>query len=103
MEIAATIDKVAGDIQQQSQGKFIYQIIDPDAQGAAVTRQQLIDQYGIQPFPVSIFSQDTYFFHMVLQNGDKTQVIYPPTEANEADIKTAIEFSLKRTTSGFLK
>ena len=24
-EIAATIDKVAGDIQQQSQGKFIYQ------------------------------------------------------------------------------
>lgn len=102
-EIAATIDKVAGDIQQQSQGKFIYQIIDPDAQGAAVTRQQLIDQYGIQPFPVSIFSQDTYFFHMVLQNGDKTQVIYPPTEANEADIKTAIESSLKRTTSGFLK
>ena len=102
-EIAATIDKVAGDIQQQSQGKFIYQVIDPDVQGAAVTRQQLIDQYGIQPFPVSIFSQDTYFFHMVLQNGDKTQVIYPPTEANEADIKTAIESSLKRTTSGFLK
>ena len=102
-EIATTIDKVAGDIQQQSQGKFQYQIIDPDVQGAAVTRQQLIDQYGIQPFPVSIFSQDTYFFHMILQNGDKTQVIYPPTEANEADIKTAIESSLKRTTSGFLK
>lgn len=103
VEIAATIDKVAGDIQQQSQGKFQYQIIDPDAEGTAVTRQQLIEQYGIQPYPISIFSQDSYFFHMILQNGDQTQVIYPPTEANEADIKTAIESSLKRTTSGFLK
>ena len=103
VEIASLVNKVAGDIQQQSNGKFQFQIIDPDTQGAAVTRQQLIEQYGIQPFPVSLFSQDSYFFHMILQNGEKAQVIYPPAEANEADIKTAIESSLKRTTSGFLK
>jgi ABC-2 type transport system permease protein len=102
-EIITLVDKVASEIQQKSNGKFVYQTIDPDVQGAAVTRQQLIEQYGINPYPVSIFSQDSYFFHMILQNGDKTEVVYPPTEANEADIRTGIESSLKRSTSGFLK
>ncbi len=101
--IVTLVNQVATEIQQKSNGKFVYQTIDPDAQGAAVTRQQLIEQYGIQPYPVSLFSQDSYFFHMILQNGDKTEIVYPPTDANEADIRTGIESSLKRSTSGFLK
>jgi ABC-2 type transport system permease protein len=40
---------------------------------------------------------------LLLQNGDQGQIIYPPTEANEADIRMAIESALKRTSSGFLK
>lgn len=102
-EIANLVIQVATTIQDQSQGKFIFQIIDPDAQGAAITRQQLTDDYGIKPYPLALFSSDSYFFHLLLQNGDQTQVVYPPTTANEAEIRTAIESALKRTTSGFLK
>jgi ABC-2 type transport system permease protein len=58
---------------------------------------------GIEPYPVALFSQDSYFFHLLLQNGDQSQIIYPPTEANESNIRLAIESALKRTSSGFLK
>ena len=101
--IVDIINQVASDIQTKSNGKFIFETIDPDAENAVITRQQLIEQVGIEPYPVALFSQDTYFFHMLLQNGDQGQIIYPPTEANEADIRMAIESSLKRTSSGFLK
>jgi len=101
--IVDIINQVASDIQTKSNGKLIFETIDPDAEGATITRQQLIEQVGIEPYPVALFSQDTYFFHMLLQNGNQGQIIYPPTEANEADIRLAIESSLKRTSSGFLK
>jgi ABC-2 type transport system permease protein len=102
-EIANLVIQVANEIQEQSNGKFTFQIIDPDTEGAAVTRQQLVDEYGIEPYPTALFSNDTYFFHLLLQNGEKNQVIYPPTTANEAEIRTSIESALKSTSSGFLK
>lgn len=103
IEIANQVIAVANNIQEQAKGNFVFEIIDPDAPGAAVTRQQLIEENGIQPYPVALFSNDSYFFHLLLQNGDKTEVVYPPTSANEAEIRTSIESALKRTTSGFLK
>ncbi|MHB8135769.1 MAG: Gldg family protein [Anaerolineaceae bacterium] len=103
VEIANTIIQVANSIQEQSKEKFVFQIVDPDTQGATISRQQLIDEYGIEPYPVALFSSDTYFFHLLLQNGDQSQIIYPPTTANEAEIRTSIESALKRTASGFLK
>jgi ABC-2 type transport system permease protein len=103
VEIANLINQVANDIQQKSSGKLIYQVVDPDIQGAVISRQELLDQYAVEPFPVSLFSQDSYFFHLLLKNGENTQVLYPPTEANEAEIRATIESALKRTSSGFLK
>ena len=101
--IVDIINQIAGEIQAKSNGKFIFETIDPDQTGAAITRQQLIEQVGINPYPVALFSQDSYFFHLLLQNGDQGQIIYPPMEANEAEIRLSIESALKRTSSGFLK
>ncbi|HSM25074.1 MAG TPA: Gldg family protein, partial [Anaerolineaceae bacterium] len=102
-EIVDIINQIASDIQAKSNGKFIFETIDPDQAGAAITRQQLVEQIGISPYPVALFSQDSYFFHLLLQNGDQGQIIYPPTVANEAEIRLSIESALKRTSSGFLK
>ena len=101
--IVDIINQIAGEIQANSNGKFIFETIDPDQTGVAITRQQLIEQVGINPYPVALFSQDSYFFHLLLQNGDQGQIIYPPMEANEAEIRLSIESALKRTSSGFLK
>lgn len=102
-EIVVQITQIANQIQDQSEGKFIFEIVDPDVAGASISRQQLIEELGIEPYPVALFSQDSYFFHLLLQNGDQAQIIYPPTEVNAADIRLEIELALKRTSSGFLK
>lgn len=102
-EIVQLVEKVGGEIQSQSQGKFIFEVVNPDAQGSKVTRDTLVNDYGLVPFPTTLFSSDSYYFHLILQNGEKLQVIYPPNEPNEADVRTAIESALKRTSTGFLK
>jgi ABC-2 type transport system permease protein len=103
VEAPATIEKVAGEIAADSNGKFTYQMINPDAPDSPISRQQLQDRYGLQPVAVSLFSDQTYYLHMVLQVGDEAQLLYPTGTLSEADVRTTIESALKRTSTGFLK
>lgn len=98
-----TIQSVARDIQSGSNGKFTFETINVDDPAASVTRKTLAEQYGLQPIAVSLFSDQTYYLHMVLQIGNQAQLLFPSGEMNEANIRTAIESALKRSSSGFLK
>ncbi|CAN5673252.1 hypothetical protein BH10CHL1_BH10CHL1_39090 [soil metagenome] len=98
-----TIEKVAQDIAKQSNGKLVYKRVDPDDPASGVTRKQLEETDGLQPFQVSLFSNDTYYMHMVLTNGQNKQLIYPPNDLSEGSVRTALENALKRSSSGFLK
>jgi ABC-2 type transport system permease protein len=98
-----TIQKVAGDIAQKSGGKFAFELVNPDAPGASITRQALLDTYRLRPIPVSFFSDQTYYLDMLLAVGDQVQVLSPGADLSEASARTAIESGLKRSSSGFLK
>ena len=102
-DVPETIEKVGQDIASESNGKFKYTMVDPDAPDSPITRQELYERYGLQPFATSLFSNESYYLHMVLQVGDQAQVIYPSGELSEADVRTAIESALKRTSPGFLQ
>ncbi|CAG0935441.1 hypothetical protein TFLX_04281 [Thermoflexales bacterium] len=98
-----TIKKVAEDIAQQAGGKFTFELVDPTAPNAAITQQTLMDQYRLQPIPVSLFSQESYYLDMLLTTSDKTEAISPAQDFSEASVRTAIESALKRSSQGFLK
>ncbi|MEZ4620612.1 MAG: Gldg family protein [Caldilineaceae bacterium] len=57
----------------------------------------------MQPFLTSLFSNDSYFLHMLLTNGEQMQLIYPSDDTSEGGIRTLIENALKRSSTGFLK
>jgi len=102
-DVSVTIENVAKDIADKSDGKFTYTLVDPDGADSSVTRQDLYDRYGLQPYAVSLFSNESYYLHMVLQVGDQAQVVYPSGELSEADVRGAIEAALKRVSPGFLQ
>jgi ABC-2 type transport system permease protein len=97
------VETVAQEISDRSSGKFTYTMVNPDAPDSPVTPQQLYDEYGIQPFAVSIFSNERYYLHMVLRVGDEAQTVFPASSFTEADVRTAIESALKRASPGFLQ
>ncbi len=102
-DVPDTVKRVAGELQAKSAGKFSFEIVNPDAPGAAITRQTLVSTYKLRPISVSLFSSQSYYLDMLLQIGDRTQVLAPEGELTEASIRTAIESALKRATTGFLK
>jgi ABC-2 type transport system permease protein len=96
------IDEVAGEIAADAGGKFIYQVVNPDDPTAAITRDQLVAM-GLDPFPVDLFGAQSYYLHMVLESGDRSQVIYPTGAVTPGVLRSDIEAALKRTSGGFLK
>jgi ABC-2 type transport system permease protein len=97
------VEKVALDLQAASGGKLDFEVIDPDAPGSQITRQVLINSYGLTPIATSLFSPDSYYLHLLLQAGDEGFLIYPSGDLSEADIRSELEAALKRLAPGFLK
>ncbi|MFC1466739.1 MAG: Gldg family protein [Candidatus Brachytrichaceae bacterium NZ_4S206] len=101
-DVPGLMEKVAQEIQQKSGGKFEYQVVDPDQPNVAFTRKTLVERYGLQPTPVSLFGLDSFYLNMLLEIDGKTQAIYPEGDFTESSIRTAIESALKRNVGGFL-
>ncbi len=102
-DLPSFIEKVARQIGEESGGKFKFEQIDPDAQGSRMDRRTIEQRYGLQPMAFSLFSNKTFYLHLLLQIGENMQRIYPAAGMSEADLRTEIEAALKRGASGFLK
>jgi ABC-2 type transport system permease protein len=98
-----TIKKVAEEIQAKANGKFTFETANLDDPNSKVTRQTMVDQYGLRPIAATLFSDQTYYLHMIMQIGDQAQLLSPSGDLTEADVRTSIESALKRGSSGFLK
>jgi ABC-2 type transport system permease protein len=102
-DVPATIETVLGDLQARSNGKLTYRFVNPDAPASGTSRQDLYDRYGLRPLSVSLFSDESYYLYMVMEAGNRVQVVYPQGELSEADVRTSVEAALKRSASGFLQ
>lgn len=96
-----TINSVVADIQKQAGDKLQFQTVDVSNSNVSVA--ELADKYAIRPVAASFLSQDSFYLHLLLQIGDKFQVIYPSGQLSENDIRQSIESALKRLAPGFLQ
>ncbi len=102
-DVPETIEKVAQDIASASNGQLTYTVVDPNNADNPNLKQDLYDTYGLQPIPIALFSNETYYLYMVLETGDdEAQVIYPSGDLSENEIRTSLESGLKRAAPGFL-
>ena len=99
----AVIEKVAQELAQKSNGKFVVQTINPDDPQSPLSRQALQEQYQVKPTPVSLFTNDSFYLNMLLIDGGKAESLFPDGDFSDATVRTTIESALKRNSGGFLK
>ncbi|MFP3896909.1 MAG: Gldg family protein [Anaerolineales bacterium] len=103
MDAPEVVEKVASDVAGRSGNKFTYRRVNPDTPGSDVTRDELYERYGLQPIRASLFSNETYYFYLLLEVGDETRVVDVGEQISEANVRTALESVLKRFSPGFLQ
>jgi ABC-2 type transport system permease protein len=102
-DVPQRFEDVAGEFVDRSGGNLVFETLDPDAPGGAITRETLTQTYGISPYQVSLFSPDTYYLHLMLEYAGANYLVVPTGEMAETDIREVIQAALKRAVPGFLK
>ena len=98
------IQKVAGEIESTAEnGNFVFEVVNLEDPSAPFTRELMMEQYGMGPIPVGLFSDQSYYLHIAMQIGDEQQWLFPSGDFSEASIQTAVESAIKRVSPGFLK
>jgi ABC-2 type transport system permease protein len=101
--VPATIDTVTADLVKRGNGKLSFTKVDVATAGSAVSAQTLSQKYQIEPVSANVFSDQVFYFHMLLEVGANFQVIYPSGKVSEAEIRNSIESALKRLAPGFIQ
>lgn len=95
----AKLKQVVEKLQKQSNGKLAFTQTEPTTEAEA---RSLFEKYGLRPFQ-DLFSGAVYYFHFLLQVGDRTVRIMPPQEMGEAALEKALTDGLKRAAPGFTR
>ncbi len=101
-ELHAAVNETVQEIAIQSGGVFNVETIDPDANGGSVA-QQLKNEYGFRPMRASLLDENTFWFYMVLSDGEQLIQVPLPEDLSAGGVKRGVEAALKRFSSGFLK
>ncbi|MBN2528038.1 MAG: Gldg family protein [Deltaproteobacteria bacterium] len=100
-ELPKFIEKVARELEEKSNGKFKYEEV--NMEGNTAKQQELEEKYGLQPLALDLFGEQTFYLHLILEDGDKVQRIALQGQQTEASIKSTIEGAFKRAATGFIK
>lgn len=98
VELRNRLDQAA----QDSKGKFSYNFIDPNANGGAVA-QELAENYGFQPMASSFFDENTFYYYLLMSDGETAVQIPIPEELSIDGFNRGFDAGLKRFATGFLK
>ncbi len=101
--VSETLRDVIGEIAEGNPDKVVLELVDMSTPDPGISEQELFDRYQIKPVATSFFAVETFYLHLVIEAGGQTQVIYPAGELSLAELRNAVESSLKRSSSGFLK
>ena len=102
-EASQTMSDVTQEIADANPTKAEFAVIDMSAPEVGISEQELFDRYQIQPVATSFFSAETFYLHLVVEAGGEIHAVYPGGDLSQAEIRSAIEAALKRSSPGFLK
>lgn len=94
-KLKAAVEK----LEKQAGGKLVYTVVEPDSDAK---RQELYSRYGLRPYS-DLLSGQVYYFHLLLQIGDRMVRIVPPQQLGEADLEKSLQEGLERGAPGFTR
>jgi ABC-2 type transport system permease protein len=93
--LQAAVDKLS----RQAGGKLSFTQVEP--KGEAQMRE-LFQKYGLRPYS-DLLGGQVYYFHLVLQIGDRVVRIEAPRSLGEAELEASLTEGLKRAAPGFTR
>ena len=99
--LAADVKKSVENYKNKSQDKLEVLYLDPSKNKALA--DNIASNFGFKPQALSIFSQDTFYFYLTIQDGEKVYPIGIPENLSVSSFNNDFDATLKRMVPGFLR
>lgn len=100
-EFKSMMTSVVDTLSETSDGKLTLKVVDPQDNGG-VLADQLASDYGLRPMRAGLFSDDSFWFHLLLDGGDQLVQI-PLDDLSESQFEQNLDAGLKRFAKGFTR
>lgn len=87
--------------KEKSGGKLDLEFLDPTADSALA--EKIKTEYGFRPQSLSLFSQESFYFYLTIQDGDKVVSLGVPEDLSISNFEKSMDSALQRLLPGFLK
>jgi hypothetical protein len=95
----AKLQKVVDELSKQAGGKLAFTTVEPKTEPEM---RDLFSKYGLRPYS-DLLSNQVYYFHVLLQVGNRMVRVTPPQNLGDAELKTTLTEGLKRAAPGFTR
>ncbi|RLC29225.1 MAG: ABC transporter permease, partial [Deltaproteobacteria bacterium] len=102
VDMRKELDVLLEDLKEKSGGKLVADIQNPDENDGALAKK-IESEYGFRPMAMSLFSNNTFWFYMVLEGNGRLVQVPLPDDFSRESLHRGIEAALKRFSRGFLK
>lgn len=103
VEDMQTVVETGEDLVERARGQFLFETVNPDEASGLFSRDNLVNAYGLYPYPPSINNEQEYYFHLILEFGNELHLIFPQGDITRSSVREAIDSTIQRSTSGFLR
>ena len=101
-ELKGVLREVLSDAAAESDGRFTYELIDPEAGDGSVARE-IAEQYGFQPMAANLFDDARFYFYLTLADAESIVQLPLPEAVSEESTRRMLNEGLKRFAKGLLK
>jgi ABC-2 type transport system permease protein len=95
----AKLQKAVDKLKKQAAGKLEFTTLEPKTEAEM---QDLFAKYGLRPYQ-DLLGGQVFYFHLLLQVGERIVRITPPETLGESELDTALVDGLKRAAPGFTR
>lgn len=99
--LTGDIKKSLTEYQKSAGNKLTVEFLDPSEDQALA--KKIGERYGFMPQSMSLLSQDTFYFYLTLEDGDKIYSLGVPQDMTVSGFKHNMDAALKRMMPGFLR
>ncbi|MBX7148160.1 Gldg family protein [bacterium] len=103
-ELAAfkdTVNTIVADYQKMAGDKLTVEYQDPSANPSLA--KEIDEKYGFKPMALSLADQNTFYFYMIITDGNTVVSIQLPEGLKQEELKNSFDAAFKRFSPGFLK
>lgn len=100
-KLTTDIKKSLEEYKVNSKGKLNVTFLDPSKNPEIA--QEIASNYGFSPQSMSLMSQETFYFYLTVQDGDKIFALGVPDDFEVSSFNRDMDATLKRLAPGFLR